>query len=498
MKSTKKDIKLFPLLKTLSNQELKSFLSFLQSPFFGKISKRQIALATAFLKEKDRLLEHEDWNQVIHKRLNKISKEIIGATNYSTLKSRLLQKLKAFIAHAQLQQQPKEQDRLLLQKLEKRHFESFQTLTQNTILNIEKNQPYLSKEDYYTLHQLYQNLWFHPESNQYNTDISVFTKSLSCLDNAYFQEKLFYACEIQNRSYRIPEVVKNTHIFSIQAGLNLAKLKQEHVILYCYNTILELLKKGSRKEFDQLKAYFFSLAEKVEDAIYTDLLLFLINYGQIQNKYGDNSYVKDGFEIYKKLIALNLLPVNVFMPEIEFVSILQLAYRQNEATWAKAFFEKYSNYLAPAVTEDLTHFVQLLQQFYAKNYEAVQINFSINNTKEPTIYKLRIRCMLIQAIYEEWNGAKKQYVFLDSLLKAFKVWLKRNKSKFDQDTFNTYYNFIQLVKKLAPQKLNKFSQKSIDLTLKIKIANMPRVVHKMWLLQKFQELIDHTPNDEGA
>ena len=193
------------LLVTLSDKELHAFELFLASPFFGKNNKQRYiellqVMKQVHLLQLKSLLKIDDQ---IYKLMNQNSP--FSKRRYKNIQSELRPLLEEFLIFDSIQKKPRAKKQFYIDAIAHRSFDQFEMAVTSLIEEIEETTPYLSNTDFYSLHQVHHQLWFHPQNPQHTIKSTTLQKSMKYLDQFYIQTKLFYACEVLNRKSKLNE-----------------------------------------------------------------------------------------------------------------------------------------------------------------------------------------------------------------------------------------------------------------------------------------------------
>lgn len=86
-----------------------------------------------------------------------------------------------------------------------KNYSHFVEETKSLTNHLENQEQCLTTTDYQHLHQLNHQLWFHPDFDQFTANTTLLEKSIAYLDQSYFISKLFYGCELKNRSLHLKQ-----------------------------------------------------------------------------------------------------------------------------------------------------------------------------------------------------------------------------------------------------------------------------------------------------
>ncbi len=496
-----KEPKLLTLLLRLDTTELNSFEDFLNSPFFGNREERFFELLKIFRKlTKNKIGLAQELSETIYEQMN--VQMPLSKRTYDNVASRLNQKLKKFLVHYSLKAPAKKSKQYhfqLIEVLSQKHYDLFKIESEKLIHEIENQQQYPTNQDLYLLHQLYENLWFHPENPQFTLSAQPFEKSIFYLDNFFIQSKLFFYSEVQNRKNKLKENIPFYFYEAIEQHIQNNKLYEPTVLSSIYFKIGCLLKNNEDSLYDELKTQLTKDATLFPTSILLDLILFLIHYAQLQYNKGNFSFHKEGFELYQFLLKEELLPLNGLIRPSEFMSILYLAYDQKEANWAKKFYQDYKKQIPDSFLKEVMPFMDALNKSLSGDIANIPDLDFPPKTGEVLLYHPRFCVLYIKIGYENWDlSISEQHRRLIYFINAFSKWLSRNNKRIDSNLKIRCKNFCDYVKSISTINRKNIVMYGNDSnnTLKQLIENINaenQLVQKTWLIKILNDLLGTTP-----
>jgi hypothetical protein len=162
-----------------------------------------------------------------------------------------------------------------------------------------------------------------------------------------------------------------------------------------------------------------------------------------------------------------------------FRNIVHIALRVNEFLWTENFIHDYATYVDDKYRNNAVEFSLARLEFYRKNFDKV-LQHLHKVSYDDVWYNLNVKSIMILAYYE-----LDEYDALESLLQAFRMYIKREKSLSD-DRKNHYLNLIKFTGALM--RLNVRDQDKL-IRLKQEVSEAKGVVSKPWLLEKIDELV---------
>lgn len=258
-------------------------------------------------------------------------------------------------------------------------------------------------------------------------------------------------------------------------GANSTDLMLANPVLKIHQEI-ELMYSGKAIE-ESLNNILCTLEDypKINWKIKRDIIVKCANYLIISLNAGQTDLYPLIFKTYKTALDGDYLLLDKDL----YRNIPYLACKSNEFDWALEFVEKYKDRLSLEDRESAYSFTKARTLWYAKDWEGVIRTLRHVEYKDMA-YNLLARSYILTCYYE-----LDDYEPLDSLIKSFKVYLrrKRNMSKGRKDSF---YNFITTLDHLM--KASERTDYKRILKAKEVIANNPSTRNKDWLTEKIDEL----------
>ncbi|MBK9735009.1 MAG: hypothetical protein IPO92_08595 [Saprospiraceae bacterium] len=224
-----------------------------------------------------------------------------------------------------------------------------------------------------------------------------------------------------------------------------------------------------------MKEHIYLFPKEEVKEIYATAISYCINK---VNK-GSFDFQKETFSLYKETIDNNIIILEKELSATTFRNIVQIALRVEEFDWAEIFINDYAQYVDPKYRDNAVMFSLARLEFYRKNFGKVLDHLNKVNYDD-VWYNLGSKTLQIASYYE-----LDEFDALESLLQAFKMYIRREKSLTD-DRKDTYLYLIKFTTSLM-----KLSYKEKDKLIKLKaeIEGIKGVVSKPWLLEKVEGLI---------
>ena len=300
---------------------------------------------------------------------------------------------------------------------------------------------------------------------------------LDSLDVLYIASKLKYACAALNRQDVLGEKFNFTLIDEILLLLQ-QRPDLENNFIIIYKNVLNLLKSGDETYYKKIKQLISKNSDILSDDDKRDIYAWLTNYCTKKIKSGQDKYLHEIFDLYKVMLAEQMLLVdNFFMPN-HYKNIVITALKLKEYDWTQDFIDKYAPKLPLDIKETVFNYTLAALHFDQKEYDEALFCLMKINPIDP-YYGLNYRALLCKTYYE-----LSEFMALNANLESFRVFVLREKQLSEYNNLS-YKNFINVLKRLIRCKEKK--KKTAD-NLLTEMSSMEPLVHQQWLLEKIQEL----------
>jgi hypothetical protein len=474
--------KLFQLLHSLSQAELRKFNDFVYSPYFNK-HKQVSQLFTLLIADPIKFSKAQFTKETIGKTLFKNKKW--KAQQVSDVMSYLTQLLEEFIACEQYTNQKLLKKHYLLEQYNKRNLQAVFQWTQGEYRQQFKKIS-LRDEAYYL-----QGFMFEKEvdafliKNENRKSHESIQQKADYLDLYYLTAKLKICCEMLNRQNI---VAANYDIKMLDEVLTYLSTHSELVSAYpsiniYYHIFLSL------KESETSEHYFklIKLLQQHHDQFTREearqMYDFAQNYCIKKINSGTGTFAAELLKLYKHLLSTQLIFEGKYLSQWDYKNITTIALREEAYDWTKHFIVTYKEHLAPEF-RDNAYTYNLASYYYAveKYKEALKLLQTVEFTD--VFYHLGAKSLLLKAFYETDN-AESFY----SLIAAFRVYLRRNK-KISEVQITNHFNLINLAKKCFDLKYNDYSkfvfQRKLQ-NIKSKITASKNIANLAWISEKIKE-----------
>jgi hypothetical protein len=464
--------KLIQLLTTLTNNELKWFGYYIQSPFFNKNEK----VVRLFHKISRYHPEYDMETETLFKAV--FEDEAVDEQKLRYAMTDLTKLLEDYLAYIEYEKNEVYRKSLLLKALNSRHQEKHFISTLEETSRHHQQQSFRDVNYYFNRHLLEENHYFHSLSRRPRSISSSLQEAVDNLDLYYLSNRLRYSCAILNREDLLQEKYNNlfldpiltflsgydaSHIPSVAIYHHISMLYRDPENPEHYLKVISLLKEHSRKFApDEVK----------------DMYVHALNYCFRRINGGNLDYLAIVHELYKTLIDEEVIFEDGYLTPDNVKNIVTIALRTSQMEWTEQFLESYKNRIVPADKESTYAYNMAQVCYYKKDFSrALRLLHSVEMTD--IFYQLGAKSLLLRTYYE----LNEQEPFF-SLADAFTNYLKRNKLiSNSQRTVNL--NFVKFARRLM--QIRSGSRLTAE-GVRQELSTVKSIGNLQWLLDKLDEL----------
>jgi hypothetical protein len=295
------------------------------------------------------------------------------------------------------------------------------------------------------------------------------------LDTTFFADKLKHSCHMlaHQRVYKaeykpglLDEVLKYVEENDF---LDIPALA---VYYYGY----QALTSQDRSYFDNLKTHIFSLGNTFPKSELRDIYLMALNYCIRRNNEGDKDFIRETFELFKKMLELDLLIENKTFSPWTFANIALNGLQLSEYEWVANFIETYQTYLPTKVRDHFVHYCMARLHFEQNDYDKAMPLLSQTDFDD-ILLNLNAKTLLLKMYYE-----LVEFDTLESLLESMRTYLHRKDVGYHEPLFK---NVIRLTRKLI--RVNPYDKKEKE-KLRLEIQNTNPLRERAWLLEQLDAM----------
>lgn len=243
------------------------------------------------------------------------------------------------------------------------------------------------------------------------------------------------------------------------------------VQMYYYSYLIQT-KEDSLNSFEQLKFYLFKYKEVLNKQEYRELYTLAINYCIKQQNSGQNAFIQEAFDLYKKGINQSiLLDTKGHLSRFAYLNTITLGLKRQQFDWVKDFILNRSQLLEDQYKSSYQHYNMGKYFFAIKDYKQAMPLF-LNMNYDDLFMNIDIKVMQLKIYYEEQSWEALEY-----LLSSFNRFLQR-KSIMSYHKEN-YLNLIRFTRALIGV------YETQQLTKKIESTNP--LTERNWLLAQIKK-----------
>jgi hypothetical protein len=296
------------------------------------------------------------------------------------------------------------------------------------------------------------------------------------LDKFYLARKLQLCCEIYNKHNMLGTNYEVFLLDEIIQYLGHYPMDDTPAISIYFKILKTLTESENESHFKDLR-----LLLDANESLFTadelrDMYQYALNYCIKKINLGSGEYQRTLFEIYQRTLENRVLLIQNRISQWDYKNIVTLCMRLKELDWAHLFIQKYKDYLVEEERENAFKFNLAYLNFMRKEYSKT-LNLLRKLDFTDVFYQLDTRAILLKTYFEIGDE-----LALDYHIKAFRVFLKRNK-KISNYQRLIYSNLLAFTKQIiqcgmSHKKLDKLKQ---TIEFKRQTADLP------WLLEKIDE-----------
>ncbi|MFN8237386.1 MAG: hypothetical protein U0T77_04385 [Chitinophagales bacterium] len=317
---------------------------------------------------------------------------------------------------------------------------------------------------------MYEYLVNNPAKSKLNNILSV----SDTLDDYYILQKLKFICHAINESKfttynSLPRF--NGYVIEMANDIN----SENKTLIDFYLSIYRLFTSpASEKPYDIIKQQLEN-SDLIDESERRIIFQYVINFCILELNSGNQHFESELFDIYKTYIRK--IEDKIFSP-FRFKNIINLSLKLKQYSFAGSFIDKYGKKLPSEQQQTVIAFNKAKLNYELKKYDDVIDTLQNIKTSDLT-FNLSSKVLLVKTFYE-----KKEFIFLESFLETFRVYVLRNR-QINTSSKKNYFDFIKNCKKLIA--LDVKSKKEID-QFTIRIIKHENLSDKNWLLEKLASI----------
>lgn len=465
--------KLIKFITQLSRKEQIRFKEYLLSPYFNKQENliklwsflyKSIKKQAVFI-DKRKLFENLFPNKPYHEQILK------------NLLSALMNHLLSFMGIQQFMTQPVRGHLAALDyALDNRMFE-FIDFNKKRALKLLGNDSVIRLEHELYLSQFYDILC----RKDLMTKNKVFDekKVLEHLDNYQIAKRLKTYCEIlsDNEKFKNPEIIAVGKRLKKYVTENWESLKNNPLISIYYKILNLHFSDNSLDVYMELRAEQKEIKNKLAIIELEEIYSYLEGFCIRRVNAGISEAQIELFNLYQEQLDLPAFQLT----EVKYRNIAVIGCRLGKLDWVATFLENRKKDLHLSNRENAYLFNLAAVETYRKNYDKA-LGFLNQIEVTNTSYYKSVKYALIKIYYD-----LEEFDSINYVLESFRIYMLRNKNRFEKNQVRATFNFIKLVEKLIKLRTSSFSKKEFSMkvaALQQKVLETDVLINKGWLLEK--------------
>lgn len=306
------------------------------------------------------------------------------------------------------------------------------------------------------------------------SQIPDYSDTMNFLDTFYVAKKMQLSCEITNLSNILNRKFEIPLSDEISAMVSSGYFDDKPVIQIYYHILLTL-------KFPNEEAHFVKAAELIKKnkslfgaAELNEMYQYIKNYCVRKINSGKTEYLQKLFGIYKEMLLDKKLTRHEYLSQYEFKNIVSISLRLGEFKWCRNFLDTQISLLAPherdnALTYNTAYF-HFMNQEYRKAIRKLQ-EVLLNDV----FYQLDSRVIVLKSFFE--LDETESFYYQAS---AFRLFLLRNKSisEYQKTIYRNLIRFLTAIHRagISKAKLNKIR---VELMQEKNVADLNYLLRKI-------------------
>lgn len=381
-----------------------------------------------------------------------------------------------FIIHQELSLPSHEKTILLIKGLFKRnmHKKAFQLIDKEL-----KRLKGVVGDDFY--HHFYQfqliELKLNNSLDIVNETGDKFKNLHNHLDLFFAHTKIKYGFEVRNRNKLLYEKNHILYFDETKQMIDNGNIPNSNLSMILYSKITDLANSTSRKDYFDVKQFYFRNLANLCKKEQKEPLIYLLNFSAKKYKAGKIEYIEEMFDLYNFGLQNDILIEKGHLSINDFKNIVVISTTLKKYNWAKDFVSSKSFLLPENLRESAIIINKAQIEGSLKNNAAV-IEL-LRGAEFHNVYdNLTARSLMMRSYYD-----LKEFTSLNSFLESYYKYIKRNKLISENEKL-PFLNMIKFTKMLISENLKKSNKEE----LKLKLNNLLPINNKTWFQIRIDEL----------
>ena len=339
---------------------------------------------------------------------------------------------------------------------------------------------------------------FYLEILQKNHNTQKAQETIDTLRQAFISKLLKYYCSLLN----LEKVNKKKYEYPLLAYIK-QHLDNHHAdrsvpIIYVYYALLKLIEDEKPEDYYKVKDYLFKHPYTFGEVYNRQFFNILTNYCNRKIKNGEDDFMQERFEIYKKGVELKCWSAGTYFSEHQFIHIVKTALFLGELDWLEVFFQEHKDLLNPNVKDVFVNYYHALVTFESREYDTAQNHLREINNDQDFVYYMQSRILLIKIYYDnnELNSNNADEHPINNELEAIRQYaLPSTNKKMSETVRQQYSNFANFFKRILHRKkklIDAYEKSPTQANLQAlqkDLTHLKPLIERTWLEEKVTELM---------
>ncbi len=465
------------ILRTFSSAQLVEFEKYLSSPVFNtnKMVIQLFDIVKVYAPNFDSEQLHRN---TVYAKL--FGKDQLDESKLRYVSSDLAQVLEEYISWFEFQKSRQQKNLFLLDYYRKADLERYfnQILDEENKLQ-EKNS---IKDSTWFFHQylLEENAYQYSQQKKSRSLDNNLQTLVDYLDLFYISNKLKHSGEMLTREVLLRIKYKKPLLDSVLEFLKEDNI-QDFLAVELYHNVIQMhLYPDETNHYYRLLELLETNRNNISNLERVDLFVFAQNYCTAQINSGKTEFLKEVFNLYKKMIEQDAIyddsghiRLNVFK------NIVTVGIRLEEFEFVESFIEGFKSKLDADKRESAIQYNMAWLNYAKKDYKGALRLLSMAEFAD-IFYLLGSKCLQLKIFLET-----EEYDAFYALCESFYVFLRRNKVIADYQK-DAHLEFIKYIKQLGRIKMTKNMNAAAKLYTNLQ--GDVGLIDRSWFLKKVEEI----------
>jgi hypothetical protein len=471
-----KKSKFADIAKTFTNEEIKEFGKYLNSPFFN--SNKNLSSAFEFIGSHTRGFTSDfPTKEELH--IHVYGDKKYTDENIRYLLSELLRMAEEFLGQVNIK---KSKTALRIHTLKELNERDKEKLFERNLKLCRKDLGEMNINDYgYHLdefHLINEERGFKSKREEFISDPGGRTEAMI----------KFYAIETLNecRFYYNQNVRSNEKESYIPMEKELLDYVKKNdflglpIVEILYNQVMSILDFDNTEYFYSLKELSERHAGEISKVEKYNTFVMLLNYANKRLAFGEREFADERLEIHKMADKSNAITKDNYIAPLRFERIVDDALAVSGFDWAEEFISNYKEKL-PENDRDSIINLSYANISYLKGDKEKALDHILNANFEPVVLNLRKRNFTLK-LYYELNYLETFVSYIDS----YKHYLSKNQKEMPPDVFEHYSAFLRAALDLG--ELKSLYKKDIEDRIMVRLESLRPGKELHWISENVKVL----------